>query len=719
MAPKDSKIRALDPNLRDLAKDGPLLLDEEGRSTGLRLLEWLGAGGMGAVFLAVLETREPWTNLSNRTPQHLAVKILKPSTLREAERLNIDVFQFFSRDAYALERVMMRSPPTDFVVEYYGSGRAAIEHGGATLNLPWIALEHVGGGPEGVTLTERVTVASNVGVDPLRAYRLLHGVFEGVSILHDESIVHRDLKPDNVLVAGPVDDEVPKLTDCGIAAIPALSGTTNAFTPEYAAPEQALSVTGEKNPLIGRWTDLHALSAVVWFVLGGDTWCLDVQDPSWRAGVRRGLASAPHLHKAFSLDPTMPGRIDAVLARGAAHRLPEIAYQREGAAAYRTMAQRSYPSMMKGEPRYESLAEMRAALFPLLEKCISDWQSWCSMNDQLVATAFRNTRPLHSIRPNVPLCAVDLIDREHRGVSQPPSEPARPEDIVFTPDGKLLVRFGESLSYFSSSHIDSVKLPEERRSLVTTSRWLTRGPGGGFALVGAEHVLWIRDKRFLSIPLPVRRDGSPVGRIQAILSGGPGLGVLTEETEESNGGPELWFSREGTGWEGPIVVPLSGDPVAAACGPGGYLVVGSRRGRNARALFLQSDGQAVVFTVGVNDRPPLRVAVCGVGQDRWAAGDGYILQFQRGTVVQEASDVIAAPQAMALDPVGVPWLLTANALLRRHVEHGSPRWTLYHQKEPSTPPWIGVGFTGEGVQVMDALGGATLIVPSDITFWKR
>src|SRR5689334_18262245 len=49
-------VRALHSNdleLSDLAEDKPLLLDAEtGESDGISLLNWLGSGGMSAVFLA-------------------------------------------------------------------------------------------------------------------------------------------------------------------------------------------------------------------------------------------------------------------------------------------------------------------------------------------------------------------------------------------------------------------------------------------------------------------------------------------------------------------------------------------------------------------------------------------------------------------------------------------------------------------------------------------
>jgi hypothetical protein len=300
-----------------------------------------------------------------------------------------------------------------------------------------------------------------------------------------------------------------------------------------------------------------------------------------------------------------------------------------------------------------------------------------------------------------------------------PGAHAAPGDVVFQPDGKVLVRFGEEITYFSGDHSRAVWLPAQHRALVEDSRWLSRGPGGGFALVGPNHILLIKGDRCQQMPFPSRPDGGAVGPIQAVVRGGTMFGVVTEETEESNGGSELWLSLDGTAWDAPIVAPLGGDPVAVSSGPSGFLVVGSRRGTRARALFLPLDKHAIVYTAGVNERSPLRVALSGTGRDGWAAGDGYVLHFQRGSVDEEEADSATSPTAMGLDPVGVPWLVTTHAVLRRHVEQGKARWRTYHMREPKAPPWIAIGFSGDGAQVIDSRGGATLIIPRDITFWSR
>jgi hypothetical protein len=82
-------------------------------------------------------------------------------------------------------------------------------------------------------------------------------------------------------------------------------------------------------------------------------------------------------------------------------------------------------------------------------------------------------------------------------------------------------------------------------------------------------------------------------------------------------------------------------------------------------------------------------------------------------VTPEEVEVNEPPAAMELDLVGVPWLVTPCAVLRRHVDGGEARWRAYHRREPARPPLVGIGFTPRGAKVMDAEGNAVLITPHD------
>jgi hypothetical protein len=166
-------------------------------------------------------------------------------------------------------------------------------------------------------------------------------------------------------------------------------------------------------------------------------------------------------------------------------------------------------------------------------------------------------------------------------------------------------------------------------------------------------------------------------------------------------------------------LPVNGDIAALADGPFGMLLVGAKRNK-ARAIYLGLDGQFTPFAAGVNDKPALTTAVCGAAQrEAWGAATGILLRFEKGTAVVEKCDATDAPAAMALDVIGVPWLVTERAVLRRHVEGHEGVWKAYHKRDANKAPFVGIGFTPDGVTVLDARGGGVELEPHDIGAWRQ
>jgi serine/threonine protein kinase len=692
-----------DPELHDLARRRSAVLDDAGTDTGIRLERWLGAGGMGVVFEARLEGGSRYPGLSPDAPARLALKVLRPAVQREAAQKNLDPDMFFERERLALARMMARQPPTEFVLAFHGSGQLRVVVERQRRVLPFLAVDLVEGGIDGVTLTERVLRQGEQGVDPVRALRLLRGVFEGLQALHKERIIHRDLKPDNVLVAGPIDDEIPKISDCGIARVSGLLSTVAAMTPAYCGPEQCLSLAGESNPLIGPWSDVHALSVLAWFVLGGEHWCRSDGDQAWQRGERRNLRSAAHLHVAFASRRALLERLNEVLRMGAAPRPPDLAFEQPGAVFYERSASLLTPDLFDGSARLASVAELSNRLLPLLEESAHAWRARASRDDR-AATASRLTLEALGLGPTERESLareVELGTKIRRLIGESATVRIEPGSVVFLPDDKRLLKIGPRLLYFVGDRPHSVAVPADLADTVAQSRWLVRGPGRGFALVGTSHVLFIRGTEFVGLPLPVRASGGGVGEIQAVVEGGDLFGIVTAETEEANGGPELWLTINGTDWETPILLPLGGDPLAIAHGPYGFLVTGARGGRYARALFQPFGMHAMVYSTGVNKHPPLRRALAGATREMWAAAKGIVLSLERGSVSEERVDDDGEPVAMALDLVGVPWLVTETAVLRRHVQSGAAAWKEYYRRAPGRARLVAIGFSREGACVVD------------------
>ena len=705
-----SALRTTDPEFRDLARGTPALVEaERGHPTGVTLIECLGVGGMSTVFRGELDPARRSADLSAMCPKRLAIKLMKPSTLHELEMAGLTQEVSFEREAVSLGRIMERRPPTEFVVGFYGRGYADVAVGArAAVRLPWLALELVDGGAEGTALTDRVGRARE-GFDPVRALRLARGICEGVRALHEEGIIHRDLKPDNVLVVGPLDDETPKIADCGVARVDGLLSTIAALTFEYGGPEQLASRPGESNPLIGPWTDVHELAAVIWFLLSGEQWCRGRADRGWKEGERRSLRTARRLHPALAVELELLEELDHALRRGASPVLPVV-------AGGRVPLRATVPP--GAEPRFETVEAFTARLLPLLEACAARSVARAAQRNH-AATSFRTTQPVEtedavSIEP-----LAEVIDLDFTGAARGDLARASPGGVAFQPDGKALARFGGRLLFLADGATAEVEVPAAEAGAVAASTHVTRGPGGGFALIGPRHVRLLRAGRFRAAPPPTRAGGGDVGEIEAAIGDGRAFGLITAETEASDGGPELWISHDGARWVGPTILPLGGRARSVASGPYGYMVVGaSAKGNRARALFLGFDGQATVYATGVNARPPLDVAVCGADRTSWGAGHGFVLAFDRAAVTAEDVEVAEAAVAMALDPVGVPWLVTPSALLRRHARIGSAEWKTYHRQDPGAPPLVALGFTADGARVLDASGRGAQIVPQDVATWK-
>jgi TPR repeat protein/serine/threonine protein kinase len=209
-----------------------------------RIERTLGKGGMGTVYLA--------EHILMGEPR--ALKFLSPSLAA-----NPAFVQRFLQEARAASK--LRHPNIAATLEL---GQA--EGGGLYISMEYI---------EGPSL-RAVLQALPHGLDPRRAFTLVHSIAEGLGAAHTRGLVHRDIKPENILLATVQTAgravEVPKIVDFGIVAMNDAQGMLTQtglplLTAEYAAPEQWRG-TIPSAQLDGR-TDLYALGCLFYETLTG------------------------------------------------------------------------------------------------------------------------------------------------------------------------------------------------------------------------------------------------------------------------------------------------------------------------------------------------------------------------------------------------------------------------------------------------------------------
>ena len=204
---------------------------------GYRILQLLGAGGMGEVYLA----QHP------RLPRRDALKILPVEM-----SANREFRDRFNREA-------------DLVATLYHPHIIGVHDRGETAGQLWISMDYIDGPDAGRLMRERYPggIPRDIVVDIVAA------VADALDYAHERGLLHRDIKPANILLTDPTArNRRILLADFGIARnVNENSGLTATNTVlgtvTYAAPEQ---LTGQ--PLDGR-ADQYALAATTYELLSG------------------------------------------------------------------------------------------------------------------------------------------------------------------------------------------------------------------------------------------------------------------------------------------------------------------------------------------------------------------------------------------------------------------------------------------------------------------
>jgi serine/threonine protein kinase/tetratricopeptide (TPR) repeat protein len=223
--------------------DEPTTLEQPGTVIGsYRLLEQVGEGGMGLVFVA--EQQQP-------VRRKVALKVLKPG---------MDTRQVIARFEAERQALALMDHPNI----------ARVFDGGSTpAGRPYFVMELVKGLP--------VTEYCDRNSLPVRErLKLFVDVCAAVQHAHQKGVIHRDLKPSNVMVVSHDGTPVAKVIDFGIAKATGQQLTERTLvtgfgavigTLEYMSPEQA-----ELNQLdIDTRSDIYSLGVLLYELLTGST----------------------------------------------------------------------------------------------------------------------------------------------------------------------------------------------------------------------------------------------------------------------------------------------------------------------------------------------------------------------------------------------------------------------------------------------------------------
>lgn len=208
-----------------------------GRAIGpFRLLQEIGSGGMGTVYLAERQ--------DGGFTQRVAVKIVTAAGWHAA-----------SLRRFNAERQLLATLHHPHIV-------TLIDGGHTDDGLAYLAMEYVDG-------TAITIYCRDQRLDVRARLHVFQQVCSAVQYAHRHSIVHRDLKPANILVTA---DGVPKLLDFGIARLmddssesaqPTTAAWLRPLTPNYASPDQLRGMPTSTAD------DVYALGVLLFELLAG------------------------------------------------------------------------------------------------------------------------------------------------------------------------------------------------------------------------------------------------------------------------------------------------------------------------------------------------------------------------------------------------------------------------------------------------------------------
>ncbi|HLJ12730.1 MAG TPA: serine/threonine-protein kinase [Planctomycetaceae bacterium] len=248
-----------------------------------KLLDCIGAGGMGAVFKAVhLEL--------GRT---VAIKIMSAAVVKDRRAV--------ARFHHEIQAVAALDHPQ--IVAAFDAGAAGGVH--------FLVMEFAEGHDLGYLLKQSGPM--NVGW----ACECIRQAAQGLQYVHEKGMVHRDIKPTNLLVARDRDSGRPivKILDLGLARLVGerSAGDDGSITqigqflgtPEYISPEQAFDTRSADIR-----SDIFSLGCTLFRLLTGE-----LPFPGETVAQKLAARETTDALRLRELRPDMPAELDDVVAR--------------------------------------------------------------------------------------------------------------------------------------------------------------------------------------------------------------------------------------------------------------------------------------------------------------------------------------------------------------------------------------------------------------------